>query len=114
MGQLAARHRRASERLLKRRRPTPNLRPTAGRPYCRPGADDQRAARRALEAAMLRDAYTHAFGEPPTPRCLAVAWARSPFEHAHGRDIYCTTSATRRRSAAGLATTTSSRARAGQ
>lgn len=42
-------------------------------------------------AAVLRDAHTHVFGEPPSADCLAVAWAQCAFEHGHGRflDCYC-------------------------
>jgi hypothetical protein len=40
-------------------------------------------------AAVLRDAHTHVFGEPPTRLCLATSWAQCALEHAHKRAIFC-------------------------
>lgn len=40
-------------------------------------------------AAVLRDAHTHIFGEPPSTHCLAVAWAQCAEEHGRGRFIWC-------------------------
>lgn len=40
-------------------------------------------------AAVLRDAYTHVCGEPPTVACLTVAWAQCALEHGHGKATWC-------------------------
>jgi len=40
-------------------------------------------------AAVLRDAHTHVFGEPPTQSALGVAWAQCAEEHGRGRFVWC-------------------------
>jgi len=40
-------------------------------------------------AAILRDTHTAVFGDPPSPLCLACAWAQIALENAHGRALFC-------------------------